>query len=222
LGANLYTYALNNPIVVNFGNEYLTQVLGHSSSAYLLSINNRNPIAVSGENTSATISLVTNNSNFKIFAAHFRKSTGWESNPKMISGFLGRIGYSTYTTHTDGDSGLFYAFAGVTTEVTNFFGSTYSAGVGINAWDIVGLEVQVQAVGVGASLSVWEFGLSIDVNATGATSITLSRTQEISSGVTETSGVTASINTYVLVYTVYFVWKLYTTGDASWELQPQS
>ena len=83
--------------------------------------------------------LSSKSSGFNLFGYELRTSAGWDTSPDIATSFFGRIGFSSYVTHTQGQSGMLYAFAGSTSDVMNWFGTTYYAGVGINLFDILGL-----------------------------------------------------------------------------------
>lgn len=152
---------------------------------------------------------------FNLFGYESRGSAGWEASPEMLTGFLGRIGISSYVTRTQGQSGMLYAFAGSTSDVMNWFGTTYYAGVGINLFDIVGAEVQLENVGIGAQISIGDVSFGANVNLTGGTSITIGRDTDLGNGITRTKGFTIEVNTGLLVAAICWIYKLVTTGDPS-------
>ena len=70
------------------------------------------------------------------------------------------IGFSSYTTHRQGPTGTLYAFIGSTYDVMNWLETTYCAGVGIDILSIIGAEIQLETLGVGAQVNVGRFSAS--------------------------------------------------------------
>lgn len=103
---------------------------------------------------------------------------------------------------------------GSTTDITNWYGTTYYAGVGVRG-SFFSAEVKVQTVGVGAELSLGNFSVGLDINLIGASSITFATTQDIDQNRTQTTGFTVGINTGLLVALFVWVAKLVYTGDPS-------
>ncbi len=159
---------------------------------------------------------------FNLFGYELRTSTGWDNSPDINTGFFGIIGSSSYTTYTQGHSGMLYAFAGSTTDVMNFFGTTYYAGIGINLFDIIGVEVQLETIGIGAQVSIGNFLIAADINLIGSTSVTVGWETDLEDGTTRTDGFTIGVNTGSLVAAICWIYKFVTTGDPSFlpSLQP--
>ncbi len=129
-----------------------------------------------------------------LFGWEYRTSSGWEASESLHSSFIGRIGVSSYTTAVKGDGGIFYAFAGTTSDVFNLLGTNYYAGVGFNFGDVFGAEIQFETLGMGASVTLFGFTLSLDINLLGNISITFGRTIDSGNGTNTTTGVTIGIN----------------------------
>ena len=190
---NLYAYCSNNPVMyVDSTGKFRTKA---------------NPIK--------EIKQITGKKDLNPFGYELRSSAGWKTSPNMASGFWGRIGFSSYITYTEGQSGVFYAFAGGTIDEMNWFGQNYYAGIGINLFDIVGIELQLEAIGAGAKISIgdWEFG--INVNLAGATSIALAVNEDLGDGYTKTTGFTMGVNTGLGVSIIATLCKGVYTGDFS-------
>ena len=132
---------------------------------------------------------------YHLFGYEYRISAGWEYSPHMYVGRLGIIGISSYETHTKGRTGVFYAFSGATTDITNFFDVTYYAGVGIDLFGILGLEIQLETVGIGATVSIGGFSVSLHVNLFAATSVTFALDMDMGDNTTCTTGVSFGLNT---------------------------
>ena len=129
--------------------------------------------------------------------------------------FFGRIGFSSYVTHTQGQSGMLYAFAGSTSDIMNFMGTTYYAGLGINLFDILGVEACVENIGIGAQVGIGNFSIGTDINLIGGTSITFGWNTDLGNGMTRTDGFTVGVNTACLVAVILWIYKYVTTGDPS-------
>lgn len=157
----------------------------------------------------------TSNGGLNFLGWELRKSAGWENSSSFATGRLGRIGVSYYVTHTQGQSGFLYVFAGSATDVMNWFGTTYYAGIGINYFDIVGAEIQVETAGIGAKINIGNLSASVNINLIGGTSITFGRDIDLGNGITKTDGFTMGINTGLLVAIIVWVYKIVTTGDTS-------
>ena len=110
---------------------------------------------------------------------------------------------------------MLYAFAGSTSDIMNWMGTTYYAGVGINLFDILGVEAYVETIGIGAQVSIGRFSIGADVNLIGGTSITLGWNTDLGNGMTRTDGFTVGVNTGCLVAVICWIYKLLTTGDPS-------
>ena len=133
----------------------------------------------------------------------------------MLAGPLGIIGFSSYVTHTEGRTGVFYAFAGVTSDVTSFFDKTYFAGVGIDLFGILGAEIQLETVGVGASVNIGNFSISLNANLFAATSVTFAWDTDLGNGSIHTTGITIGVNTVGLLVLVASAYLLLTSGFAT-------
>ncbi len=209
---NLYAYCNNNPVMYKQGPV--------SSGGSIIS----SSISVGGStagviNTSAikrlSKSVSASRNGFNLFRYELRQSAGWDTSPDIATGFFGRIGFSSYITHTKGQSGMLYAFAGITSDVMNWFGTTYYAGLGINLFDVIGAEVYLQIIGIGATINIWRLSVGADINLIGGTSITLGWNTDLGNGITKTDGFTVGINTGALVVIIVWFYKLATTGDPS-------
>ena len=150
-----------------------------------------------------------------MFGYELRTSAGWDTSPDIATSFFGRIGFSSYVTHTQGQSGMLYAFAGSTSDIMNWMGTTYYAGVGINLFDILGVEAYVETIGIGAQVSIGRFSIGADINLIGGTSITLGWNTDLGNGLTKTDGFTVGVNTGCLVAVICWIYKFVTTGDPS-------
>ena len=62
---------------------------------------------------------------------------------------------------------MLYAFAGSTSDIMNWMGTTYYAGIGINLFDILGAEAYVETIGIGAQVSIGRFSIGADINLKG-------------------------------------------------------
>ena len=213
IGLNLYAYCNNDSVMykqsaVSFGGSITT-------SSILVGDSMGSTISTSAAKQIAKKLLSSKSSGFNLFGYELRKSAGWDTSPDIATGFFGRIGFSSYVTHTQGQSGMLYAFAGSTSDVMNWFGTTYYAGVGINLFDIIGAEVQLEAVGIGAQVSIGNFSIGANINLIGGTSITFGWDTDLGNGMTRTKGFTISVNTGCLVAAICWIYKFVTTGDPS-------
>ncbi len=162
------------------------------------------------------LKLVSKSGNgFNLFGYELRQSTGLISSTKIATGFFGRFGYSYYITHTKGKSGMIYAFAGSTSDAMNWFGTTYYAGLGINLFDVVGAEVYLQTMGIGARINIGQLSIGFDINLIGGTSITIGKNIDLGNGMTRTECFTVGINIGALFAIIVWIYKLATTGDPS-------
>ena len=174
-GLNLYAYCLNNPVM---GVDPLgTIIIDPLNNPYQFVKNN-------------------------IFGIEFRSSNGWEDSIHMHSGIFGRIGFSKYYTKTEGLPGKIYFFGGSSTDMQNAFETVRYVGFGVNLGDIVGAEVQLETLGVGASISIGNLNFSLNMNITGNTSFTIGLDKDLGNGITETTGFTIGINTTALLLIV--------------------
>ena len=152
---------------------------------------------------------------YSLFGGEWRTSAGWENSADLATGWIGRIGSSTYITESQGQSGILYAFAGYTSDVMNWFETTYYAGLGINLFDVMGAEVQLETVGIGAQVSIGNLSIGANINLIGGTSITVGWDTYLGYGKTATNGYTIGINTGLLVALIAWFYKAFTTGDTS-------
>ncbi len=151
-----------------------------------------------------------------LFGYELRESTGWDTSPEIATSWFGRIGFSSYTTSTQGKSGVFYVFAGTTSDTMNWFSVTHYAGIGVSACGALGVEFQLETIGVGAQLNFGNLIVSASINLIGATSITLALGNNLGNGRTNTNGFTIGVNTGALVAIVVWIYKIATTGDVSY------
>ena len=156
----------------------------------------------------------------QLFGAELRNSTGWSTSSSFYASFIGRVGISSYQTTTKGTSGIFNVYAGSTTDSFNILGSEFYAGVGVNLFDVVGVEYEIKTLGFGATISIFNISVSLELNLIGMTSITFASTQQVNENTTATNGVTIGVNTFLLIYTTYWIYKTLKTGDSSWEYKP--
>ena len=211
-GLNLYCYCMNNTV------NYKQRPVSSGSSIIISSISSGglagNKISDNAVQQIAK-TLSSKSSGFNLFGYELRKSTGWDTSPDIATSYFGRIGFSSYDTETQGQSGMLYVFAGSTFDVMNWFGITYYAGVGINLFDIVGVEAYLQTLGIGAQVSIGNFSIEVDINLIGGTSITFGWDTDLGNGLTKTDGFTVGVNTGCLVAVIYWIYKFVTTGDPS-------
>ena len=207
---NLYAYCGNDPV------NYKQRPVYSGSSITISSISSGGLAGnrISG-NAVKPISktLSSKSSGFNLFGYELRTSAGWDTSPDIATSFFGRIGFSSYVTHTQGQSGMLYAFAGSTSDIMNWMGTTYYAGVGINLFDILGVEAYVETIGIGAQVSIGRFSIGADINLIGGTSITLGWNTDLGNGMTRTDGFTVGVNTGCLVAVICWIYKFVTTGD---------
>lgn len=205
-GLNLYVYCGNDPVNYRIFNDLTKN--SYISIKYQIA-NNTNTSLVN-------IYRILQKSNvFNLFGYQLRESAGWDDSPDMSTSWFGRIGFSSYTTYTKGRTGLIYVFAGKTSDVMNWFDETYYAGVGLNLFGILGIEIQLETLGVGVTISIGRFSISANINLIGSSSITIGWDTDLENGVTKTDGFTIGLNTGFLVAVFAFVYKLVTTGDSS-------
>ena len=152
---------------------------------------------------------------FNFFGAELRSSLGWNNSPTIATGWFGRFGISSYNTMTKGQSGMLYAYAGSTKDVANLLGTNYYAGFGINLFDIIRVEVQLETFGIGAQINIGRFSISASINLTGTISLTFGWMTDNGNGTSNLTGLTMGINTGFLFAVIAFVYKLVTTGDTS-------
>ena len=154
-----------------------------------------------------------NASDKALFGWENRKSDGWESSSLMLAGRLGRIGFSSYTTKVSGNPGVFYSFYGATSDMLNWFETTYYAGVGVNVFDVIGMEVQFETAGVGVQVSIGSLFISTDINVIGGTTLTVGRNIDLGDGIIQTNGVTIGLNTGLLVAVLVWIYQVVLTGN---------
>ncbi len=187
-GCNLYAYCGENPVMrkveVNPGRGNLPT----PSSASIEQESN------SVGQTSAS-SFITG---IHLFGYELRTSGGWESGPYFVSNKFGRIGLSSYETYKSGKEGIFYAFAGLTANQQNLLGVTAYAGVGVNLFGIIGVELQLETVGFAAQISLGTLSISANINIFGETSLNVGVTADLGNGYSTTKGVTFGINSLAL------------------------
>ena len=211
-GLNLYAYCNNNPV------NYKQRPVSSGSSIIISSISSG---GLAGNKISGNAvrqiakTLSSKSSGFNLFGYELRTSTGWDPSPYIATSFFVRIGFSSYVTHTKGQSGMLYGFAGSTSDVMNQYGTTYYAGIGINLFDILGVEAYLETVGIGAQVSIGNFSIGANINLIGGTSITFGWDTDLGNGMTKTKGVTVGLNTGCLVAVICWIYKFVITGDLS-------
>ena len=210
-GLNLYSYCSNNPV------NYKERLVSSGGSITISSIftSSFSESRISAIKQIAKTLSSSKSSGFNLFGYELRTSAGWDTSPDIATSFWGRIGFSSYITHTQGQSGMLYAFAGSTSDVMNWFGTTYYAGVGINLFDVLGVEAYLETVGIGAQVNIGRFSIGANINLIGGTSITFGWDTDLGNGMTKTDGFTVGINTGCLVAVIYWIYKFVTTGDPS-------
>ena len=212
-GLNLYAYCNNDPVnfkqrPVSSDGSITTSSISISSSAR----SRRSPCAI--KQIAKTLS-TPKSSGFNLFGYELRTSAGWDTSPDIATSFFGRIGFSSYVTYTQGQSGMLYAFAGSTSDIMNWMRTTYYAGVGINLFDILGVEAYLETIGIGAQVNIGRFSVGADINLISGTSITLGWNTDLGNGMTKTDGFTVGVNTGCLVAVICWIYKFVTTGDPS-------
>ena len=211
-GLNLYAYCMDDPV------NYKQRPVSFSGSITISS----NSVAsfTEGRISANAVKQIAKTMSskpvgFNLFGSELRTSAGWNTSPDIATSFFGRIGFSSYVTHTQGQSGMLYAFAGSTSDVMNWFETTYCAGVGINLFDILGIEAYVETIGIGAQVSIGNFSFGANINLIGGTSITFGWNTDLGKGMTRTEGFTIGVNTGCLVAVICWIYKFVTTGDPS-------
>lgn len=159
--------------------------------------------------------MLCSSAGFNFFGAELRSSLGWNNSPNIATGWFGRFGISSYNTITKGHSGMLYAYAGSTKDVANLLGTNYYAGFGINLFDIIGVEVQLETFGIGVQINIGRFSISASINLIGTTSLTFGWMTDNGNGTSNLTGLTMGINTGFLFACIAFVYKFVTTGDTS-------
>ena len=125
------------------------------------------------------------------------------------------MGFFSYTTTTQGQKGILYAFCGIAEDSMAWSGTNYYAGVGVNVYDIVGVEVQLETYGICCQISIFNCSISADVNLQGATSLAISKDIDLGNGVTQTVEFSIRINTGLLASAVIGSYLFITTGNSS-------
>ena len=199
-GLNLYCYCNNDPVYFKLSSPFST---GCPSICDKHGASPTKPANTSQKHSSAK---------FHLFGYEWRESAGWEYSPTMVAGLLGIIGISSYLTHTKRRSGMLYVFAGVTSDVTSFLGTTLYRGVGVDLFGILGAGVQRETLGVGVSVSIGNFSISLNANLLASTSITFAWDTDFGNGYTRTDGFTAGVNTVGLLAVATLVYLWLTTG----------
>ena len=157
----------------------------------------------------------TKASDIKIVGQEKRTSYGWESSNGFINTPIFRFGLSHYETEIEGNKGILYKFSGSSRDIMNFFETTYYGGFGIDLFDMLGLEIQLENAGIAAQVSCGDYAVGADVNIAGATSITFSKDYELDSGNIETRGVTVGFNTGLLAFTLLATYYYLITGNSA-------
>ncbi len=203
-GLNLYCYCANDP--VNYKQKHIFSVGSITTSS----------ISESSSVAANFLTLLPSKSSvFNLFGYELRTSKGWQNSPNIATSWFGRIGFSSYVTHTKGCSGMLYAFAGKTSDVMNRFDTTYYAGIGLNILDVIGAEVQLETLGIGAQVNIGHFMVGVNINLIGGTSITFGWNVNLENDMTGTYGFTIGLNTGFLMTVILWIYKVVTTGDAN-------
>ncbi len=206
-GLNLFSFNIDNLAILKQNESEKSQLISQSNLKFSLS---------SIEMNLVTKAIVLNKNQFHLFGYEERESSGWNTSPEISTNYFGRIGHSWYVTKTKGQTGIFYCFYGSTLDEMNLLGGkTYYCGVGINLFDVFGIEIQLETIGVGVKLSIGNCSVAANVNLIGGTSITFAIDSKTEDGITTTNGFTIGINTGLLVSIITSVYKLITYGDAN-------
>ena len=149
----MYSYENNAPISITYGSF--------------------SGVGSYGETMLSSSNVVSNNtfvlpkiSKFNLFGYELRSSMGWDTSPTIATGWFGRFGVSSYETKLEKEQkGILYGFAGYFVDVMNLIGTTYYAGIGINLFNIIGAEFQLENVGIGGQINFGPliFGGNINV-----------------------------------------------------------
>lgn len=89
----------------------------------------------------------------------------------------------------------------------NWFGITYYAGIGMNLFNVFGIEFQFEAVGAGTQINLGPLNIGVNVNLIGGTSLTIGWNTDLGDGLTRTEGITIGINTGFLLATILWIFK---------------
>lgn len=107
---------------------------------------------------------------------------------------------------------MLYVFASTTSNLSGFLETTYYVGVGINLFGILGAEIQLEAFGIGATISVSDFSISLNMNLLSYTSLTFAWDTDLGNNYTRITGVTIGINTAGLLVLVASIYSVLTNG----------
>ena len=138
---------------------------------------------------------VAYNGDIMLLGYEIRITSGWDTSPSIATGYFGRIGFFSYTTRAEGQKGIIYVFKDINTNITKDGVTSVSYGYGINLYDIIGAEYQIELLGYKTSISIFNCSLEINVNALGNTYISGSVNKDLGNGETKTRGVTIGLNT---------------------------
>ena len=210
---NLFAYCSNKPIMNKQISIFSTKSLTNPNGAIYSHTNgtvNLNVVKPTGAISSSSVS----NKNH-LFGYELRTSEGWMNSSDAMKYFFGIFGPVSYITHTQGRSGVLYAFAGSIGDITNWNEIVYYAGVGVNLFDFIGVEMQVETLGIGAQLSLGRFSVGANVNLIGSSTITIGWDTDLGDGLTLTDGFTIGTNTGLLLVVFITIYGFITTGDAS-------
>ena len=150
----------------------------------------------------------------KIFGASLRYSDGWQDDELFINNFFFRLGLSSQTTVSEGESGIINAFAGATTDQMNVLETEWYAGIG---WDIsiMSYELQVETVGLSIGFSIGKLDVGLSANITGEIGGHIGITESFENNTEVTNAIVAGGNfgtvTFLVASAVYFA----STGDLS-------
>lgn len=207
-GLNLYVYLENKKLNFSYSNSFSNKISTSSFGSIKRTISTA-AINGSSKQTSSKFTILN------LYGYEYRRSTGWEDSPDIATNWFGRIGFSSYTTYTKGQSGIFYVFAGSTSDEMNLFKTTYYVGVGENFFGIIGGEIWFETIGIGFKIKILNWSVSLSINLIGSTSLTFSVDKDVGNGMTTTQGFTIGINTGALVLAIAWICKVITTGDTS-------
>ena len=159
--------------------------------------------------------IITSETGVQVFAAQYETSLGWEDNEYFYSGFLGRIGFSSFVTHSEGMKGIFNAFAGEKLDPLSQNGMLYYAGLNVDLFGVVGLEYQLQTFGLSSQLNIGRLSGTYDLNLTGVSSLTIAWNTYLTDGDTLTEGFTYGVNTGMIVFVASLIFGLLVTGSVN-------
>ena len=215
---NLFAYCSNNSvkykqISASLGTQSANALLPAGGTA--INLSSIGAITFRAITSGNSVYALRKSSDFKLFGYELRNSAGWNNSSFWASGLLGRIGISSFITHTRGQSGALYAFAGSTLDTMNWFGKTYYAGLGINLFDAIGFEFQLETVGIGGQINIDNFSISANANLIGGSSLTFGWDTNLGKGLTRTDAFTVEGNTGLMLAAIVWMYKVATTGDIS-------